>query len=52
MVIRVGRDYRVDKIGEGDEEVQTSYKISHGDVMYSTRNTVNNIVISLYGDGD
>ena len=38
--------------GEGDQEVQTSsYKISHWDVMYSIGNIVNNIVITLYGDG-
>ena len=39
------------EIGEGDYEGQTSsYKISHGNVMYIIGNTVNNIVRTLYGD--
>ena len=38
------------KIGEKDQEVQTStYKGSLGDVKKHT-DTVNNIVITLYGD--
>ena len=39
----------VDKIGEGDLEVQTSSYISHGDVTYGIRNMINNIIITLYG---
>jgi len=36
-------------IGEGDSEVQTSsYKLSYGDEIYSIRNIVNNIVITLW----
>ena len=40
----------MDEISEGDSEVQIfSYKIkSHRDVIYSIRNMVNNIVITLY----
>ena len=35
----------------GKFNVQASnYKISHGKIMYSIGNTVNNIVVTLYGD--
>ena len=38
------------EIGERDQEVQTSScKISLGDVMYSMRNMVNSIILTLYG---
>ena len=41
------------KIGERDEEVQTfNYKINNfyqEDAMYSIRDTVSNILITLYG---
>ena len=38
-------------MGEGDQEVETfSYEISQWDVMYSTRNTVNIILLTLYVD--
>lgn len=39
------------KVGEGDEDVHTvSYKISHGDIMDSMVNIVNDIVKILCGD--
>lgn len=37
--------------GEREEEIQiSSYKISHGNVMYRTRNIVNSTVTTLYSD--
>lgn len=37
------------KIDEGEEIHTTSYKISPGDVMNSTRNIVNNTMVTLNG---
>ena len=38
-------------MGEGDQGGQTSsYRISHGEVMYCIGNIVNSIVTVLYGD--
>ena len=37
------------KLDEGEEIHTTSYKISPGDVMNSTRNIVNNTMVTLNG---
>lgn len=39
------------KIDEGKGEIQaSSYRISHGNERYNMGNTVNGIIIALYGD--
>lgn len=39
------------QIGEGDQKLQTlSYKINHGDEIYSMGNAVNNILLTLCGN--
>lgn len=38
------------KKGEENQEIQTSgYRIHYGDIMQSMGNTVNDIVLTLYG---
>lgn len=46
VAVRWKEGWRVGKMGEGDPGAQTSsYKISHGDGMYSMVTIVNNIVL-------
>lgn len=47
-----GEGGKMRRQGERNQEAQTcSYKVSHGNVAYSTGNTVSSIVINMYGDG-
>ena len=52
MVASGEEDKGMGKKGDGGEEVPTaSYKLNKlQDIMYTTGNRVNNIVITLYGD--
>jgi len=47
-VVAKGQGLGVGKMGEGDQEVKpSSYKISHGGIMYSMVTIANSIVLQI-----